>query len=99
MRLDYLLIFLVYFDVFDIFLLGKVVVNGLVEVYVYDLCDWIYDCYCIVDDILCGGGVGMVMKFDFWGEVFDEIIGIELDLLVYVIFFSLLGVLFIQFVV
>ena len=79
MRLDYLSIFPGYFDVLDISLLGKAVDNGLVEVHAHDLRDWTHDRHRTVDDTPCGGGAGMVMKPDPWGEAFDGIIGIEPD--------------------
>ena len=86
MRLDYLSIFPAYFDVLDISLLGKAAVNGLVEVHAHDLRDWTHDRHRTVDDTPCGGGAGMVMKPDPWGEAFDEIIGTEPDSSVHVIF-------------
>ena len=75
MRLDYLSIFPAYFDVLDISLLGKAAADGMVEVHAHDLRDWTHDRHRTVDDTPCGGGAGMVMKPDPWGEAFDEIIG------------------------
>lgn len=86
MRLDYLSIFPAYFDVLDISLLGKAAADGLVEVHAHDLRDWTHDRHRTVDDTPCGGGAGMVMKPDPWGEAFDEIIGTEPDSSVHVIF-------------
>lgn len=96
MRLDYLSIFPAYFDVLDISLLGKAAVNGLVEVHAHDLRDWTHDRHRTVDDTPCGGGAGMVMKPDPWGEAFDEIIGTEPDSSVHVIFPSPSGAPFTQ---
>lgn len=28
---------------------------------IFNFCDFIYDCYCIVDDCFYGGGFGMLM--------------------------------------
>ena len=96
MRLDYLSIFPGYFDVLDISLLGKAVDNGLVEVHAHDLRDWTHDRHRTVDDTPCGGGAGMVMKPDPWGEAFDGIIGIEPDPSVHVIFPTPSGIPFTQ---
>lgn len=78
-RLDYLSIFPDYFDVLHISLLGKAVEHGIVEVHSWDLRDWTHDRHRTVDDTPCGGGAGMVMKPEPWGEALDELLGTGAD--------------------
>lgn len=85
MRLDYISIFPGYFDVLDISLLGRAAHSGLVEVHAHDLRNWTHDRHRTVDDTPCGGGAGMVMKPDPWGEALDEVIGTEPDERVHVV--------------
>ena len=40
---------------------------------VHDLRDWTHDRHRTVDDTPYGGGAGMVMKPEPWGEALDEI--------------------------
>ena len=79
MRLDYLTIFPEFFDVLGISLLGKAVDNGIVDIHAHDLRTWTYDRHRTVDDTPCGGGAGMVMKPDPWGEAFDDLLGADPD--------------------
>ena len=73
MRLDYLTIFPDYFAPLGLSLTGKAVEQGLVDVHVHDLRGWATDKHRTVDDAPYGGGAGMVMKPDPWGEAFDEL--------------------------
>ena len=73
MRLDYLTIFPDYLDPLRLSLTGKAIEQGLVEVHVHDLRDWAHDRHRTVDDAPYGGGAGMVMKPEPWGEAFDEL--------------------------
>ncbi|WP_353988098.1 tRNA (guanosine(37)-N1)-methyltransferase TrmD [Ruicaihuangia caeni] len=75
MRIDIVSIFPEFFDVLDISLLGKARRAGLIELGVHDLRDFTHDRHRTVDDTPYGGGAGMVMKPEPWGEAFDEIIG------------------------
>lgn len=50
---------------FNCFIMKWVQDKGFVEIYIYNLCDYIEDKYCWVDDYLFGGFVGMVMKIEF----------------------------------
>ena len=79
MRLDYLTIFPEFFDVLGISLLGKAVDNGIVDIHAHDLRTWTHDRHRTVDDTPCGGGAGMVMKPDPWGEAFDDLLGADPD--------------------
>lgn len=70
MRLDYLTIFPDYLAPLQLSLPGKAVESGLLEVHVHDLRDWTHDRHRTVDDTPYGGGAGMVMKPEPWGEAF-----------------------------
>jgi tRNA (guanine37-N1)-methyltransferase len=72
-RLDYLTIFPAYLDPLRLSLTGKAIEQGLVEVHVHDLRTWTHDRHRTVDDTPYGGGAGMVMKPEPWGEAFDEL--------------------------
>ncbi len=74
MRLDIITIFPEYFDVLDISLLGKARRAGLLDVHVHDLRDWTHDRHRTVDDTPYGGGPGMVMKPEPWGEALDTLV-------------------------
>ncbi|GAA4228852.1 tRNA (guanosine(37)-N1)-methyltransferase TrmD [Actinomadura meridiana] len=73
MRIDIVTIFPEYFAALDISLLGKARRTGLLDVHVHDLRDWTHDRHRTVDDTPYGGGPGMVMKPDPWGEALDTI--------------------------
>jgi tRNA (guanine37-N1)-methyltransferase len=75
MRLDIVTIFPEFFDVLDISLLGKARTNGLIDLSVHNLRDFAHDRHRTVDDTPYGGGAGMVMKPEPWGEAFDQILG------------------------
>jgi tRNA (guanine37-N1)-methyltransferase len=72
-RLDYLTIFPDYLAPLGLSLTGKAIEQGLVEVHVHDLRTWTHDRHRTVDDTPYGGGAGMVMKPEPWGEAFDEL--------------------------
>ena len=73
MRLDYLTIFPEYFAPLSLSLTGKAVDQGLVEVHVHDLRAWTHDRHHTVDDSPFGGGAGMVLRPEPFGEAFDEL--------------------------
>ncbi|MFZ4896171.1 tRNA (guanosine(37)-N1)-methyltransferase TrmD [Plantibacter sp. Mn2098] len=75
MRIDIVTIFPAFFDVLDISLLGKARQTGLIELGVHDLRDHTHDRHRTVDDTPYGGGAGMVMKPEPWGEAMDDILG------------------------
>ena len=58
-------------------LLGRAIENGLVEMAVHDLRRWTHDVHQAVDDAPYGGGPGMVMRPQVWGEALDAVIGDE----------------------
>jgi tRNA (guanine37-N1)-methyltransferase len=74
MRIDIVTIFPTFFDVLDISLLGRARQSGLIELGVHDLRDFTHDRHRTVDDTPYGGGAGMVMKPEPWGEALDGIL-------------------------
>jgi tRNA (guanine37-N1)-methyltransferase len=74
MRIDAISIFPDFFSVLDISLLGKAREAGLIEFKAHDLRSYTHDRHKTVDDSPYGGGAGMVMKPEPWGEAFDEIL-------------------------
>jgi tRNA (guanine37-N1)-methyltransferase len=74
MKLDIVTIFPEYFAPLDVSLLGKARQRGDVEVHVHDLRGWAHDRHRTVDDTPYGGGPGMVMKPEPWGEALDAIV-------------------------
>ncbi|MHA6800845.1 tRNA (guanosine(37)-N1)-methyltransferase TrmD [Bounagaea algeriensis] len=73
MRIDILTIFPDYLTPLREALLGKAIDAGRVRVDVHDLRAWTHDVHRSVDDSPYGGGPGMVMKPQVWGEALDEV--------------------------
>jgi len=73
-RIDAISIFPEYFKALDISLLGKARENNIIDLRVHDLRDFTHDKHKTVDDSPYGGGAGMLMKPEPWGEAFDEIL-------------------------
>jgi len=76
-RIDIVSIFPDFFGVLDISLLGKAREKGLIELGVHDLRDFTRDRHRTVDDTPYGGGAGMVMKPEPWGEALDSVISTD----------------------
>ncbi len=74
MRLDIVTIFPEFFGVLDVSLLGRARAAGVIEVEVRDLRDHTHDRHRTVDDTPYGGGAGMVMKPEPWGEALDAVL-------------------------
>lgn len=74
LRLDIVSIFPEFFEVLDVSLLGKARASALVDVQVHDLRSWTSDVHKTVDDAPFGGGAGMVMKPDVWGDALDDVL-------------------------
>jgi tRNA (guanine37-N1)-methyltransferase len=72
-RFDIVTIFPEFFEVLDISLLGKARTNGVLEYSIHDLRDFTADKHRTVDDTPYGGGAGMVMKPEPWGEAIDSL--------------------------
>lgn len=78
LRIDIVTIFPGYFGgPLGVSLIGKAAARGDIEFGVHDLRRWARDVHHTVDDVPFGGGPGMVMKPDVWGDALDEIIPAE----------------------
>ncbi len=75
MRIDVITIFPEYLTPLRQSLLGKAAERGLVTIGVHDLRQWTDDVHRTVDDAPYGGGAGMVMKPEPWGEALDALAG------------------------
>jgi tRNA (guanine37-N1)-methyltransferase len=75
MRIDIITIFPEYFGPLDVSLIGKAARRGDITFAVHDLRDWTHDVHHTVDDSPFGGGPGMVMKPEPWGEALDAVAG------------------------
>ncbi|CAM3776118.1 tRNA (guanosine(37)-N1)-methyltransferase TrmD [Kibdelosporangium persicum] len=73
MRIDVVTIFPEYLTPLRSALLGKAIDRGLLDVRVHDLRDWTHDVHKAVDDSPYGGGPGMVMKPQVWGDALDSV--------------------------
>jgi tRNA (guanine37-N1)-methyltransferase len=73
-RIDIVTIFPEFFSVLDVSLLGKARKAGVIDLGLHDLRDFTYDRHRTVDDTPYGGGAGMVMKPEPWGEALDSIL-------------------------
>src|SRR6478752_3022443 len=74
MKVDIVTIFPAWFDSLDVSLTGKARTSGLLDIAVHDLRDWTHDRHRTVDDTPYGGGAGMVMKPEPWGEALDQLV-------------------------
>jgi tRNA (guanine37-N1)-methyltransferase len=74
MRLDVITIFPEYLEPLNVSLVGKARARGQLDVRVHDLRQWSHDRHHTVDDTPYGGGPGMVMKPEPWGEALDAVI-------------------------
>ena len=74
MRIDIITIFPDYLEPLGLSLVGKAREQGLLDVRVHDLRDFTHDRHRTVDDEPYGGGPGMVMRPEPWGEVLDTVL-------------------------
>src|SRR5690606_36367040 len=74
MRVDIISIFPEYFAPLDVSLVGKARERGILDIRLHQLRDWTRDVHKTVDDTPYGGGPGMVMKPEIWGEAIDAVI-------------------------
>jgi len=73
-RIDVVSIFPDYLQPLRLSLVGKAIESGLVQLEVHDLREWTHDRHRTVDDTPYGGGPGMVMKPEPWGEALDDLL-------------------------
>ena len=74
MRIDVVSIFPDYLAPLRLSLPGKAIDSGLLDLQVHDLRQWTHDRHRTVDDTPYGGGAGMVMRPEPWGEALDELL-------------------------
>jgi tRNA (guanine37-N1)-methyltransferase len=96
LRIDIITIFPEYFATLSVSLIGKAVQRGDIALGVHDLRSWAHDPHRTVDDTAYGGGPGMVMKPEPWGEALDAIVGALGDAVPQLIVPSPAGVVFTQ---
>ena len=77
MRIDVITIFPDYLAPLRLSLVGKAVESGRIDLRVHDLRSYTHDRHRTVDDTPYGGGPGMVMKPEPWGEVLDEVLATD----------------------
>ena len=75
MRIDIITIFPEYFGPLRVSLIGKAAERGDITFGVHDLRGWTHDVHHTVDDAPFGGGPGMVMKPEPWGDALDAVAG------------------------
>lgn len=73
MRIDVVTIFPSYFDPLALSLIGKARRSGELDLVVHDLRDHTNDKHRTVDDTPYGGGPGMLMRPEPWGEALDAV--------------------------
>jgi len=74
LRVDVVSIFPGYLEPLRLSLVGKAIRTGLVQLGVHDLRQWTHDRHRTVDDTPYGGGAGMVMTPEPWGEALDALV-------------------------
>ncbi|MBA2531297.1 MAG: tRNA (guanosine(37)-N1)-methyltransferase TrmD [Nocardioidaceae bacterium] len=74
MHIDVITIFPDYLAPLDLSLSGKAQGAGVLEVTVHDLRQWTRNRHRTVDDTPYGGGAGMVMRPEPWGEALDALV-------------------------
>ncbi len=82
MRVDVVTIFPDYLAPLDLSLIGKARGSGILELSVHDLRRWTHDVHRTVDDTPYGGGPGMVMRPEPWGQALDSLAGPSTHLVV-----------------
>ena len=75
MRIDVITIFPGYLDPLRLSLIGRARAEGLLDVRIHDLRTWTDDRHRTVDDTPYGGGPGMLMRPEPWGDALDAVIG------------------------
>jgi tRNA (guanine37-N1)-methyltransferase len=77
MRIDAITIFPDFFQALDLSLLGKARDKSLLEFHAHDLREFTHDKHRTVDDSPYGGGAGMLMKPEPWGDALDNLLGAD----------------------
>jgi tRNA (guanine37-N1)-methyltransferase len=74
MRIDVISIFPDYLEPLRLSLVGKAIENGTLDLAVHDLREHTHDRHRTVDDSPYGGGPGMVMSAEPWGQAIDAVL-------------------------
>ncbi len=74
MRVDVVTIFPDYLAPLELSLIGRARADGVLDVRVHDLRTWTSGRHRTVDDTPYGGGPGMVMRPDVWGDALDALV-------------------------
>ena len=82
MKIDVVTVFPQYLEPLKLSLIGKAIETGLIDLSIHDLRDYAHDKHQTVDDAPYGGGPGMVMKPEPWGEALDELLAPETILVI-----------------
>ena len=82
MKIDAITIFPEYFAPAQLSLLGKAQEKGLVELQIHDLRSFTNDNHNTIDDTPYGGGAGMVMLPEIWGQALDPLLISDVDLII-----------------
>ena len=82
MKIEAITIFPEYFAPLQLSLLGKAQENDIVDIAIHNLRDYTEDNHHSVDDTPYGGGAGMVMKPEIWGEALDPLMIPDTDLII-----------------
>jgi tRNA (guanine37-N1)-methyltransferase len=72
-RIDVVTIFPAYLNPLELSLVGRARATGLLDVRVHDLREWASDAHRSVDDTPYGGGAGMIMRPEPWGDALDAL--------------------------
>lgn len=82
MKIDAVTIFPQYFAPLELSLIGKAQESGILDLKIHDLRDHTQDVHHAVDDTPYGGGAGMVMMPEIWGDALDPLMTPETDLII-----------------
>jgi tRNA (guanine37-N1)-methyltransferase len=82
LRFDVISVFPTYLEPLRLSLMGKAIDDGIISLAVHDLRDHAHDKHQTVDDSPYGGGPGMVMKPEPWGEAIDVLVSDETVLII-----------------
>ena len=74
LRADVVTIFPDYLAPLRLSLIGRAARTGILDLAVHDLRTWTHDRHRTVDDTPYGGGAGMVMRPEPWGEALDALV-------------------------
>lgn len=82
LKFDVITVFPEYLAPLRLSLLGRAIEDGVLGLDVHDLRDFAHDKHQTVDDAPYGGGPGMVMKPEPWGEALDQVLTPESVLII-----------------